>query len=104
MNIKTTFAAVVAVVLAACPAWAQAPAARPVPELTRDREPESVVMPGTVTLSRWLTPIPCLCDSNGESPPIVGEAYFRAGASSPINSWFNERDALGRDMRPGFVV
>jgi hypothetical protein len=104
MKSQTLVAAVLAVVLAHCPsAWAQPPYSRPVQEYSSDRSGEAPPAE-PMRASRWLTPAPCLCEGSGESPPIAAEVYLQTGASIPINSWFNNADALGRDMRDGFVI
>src|SRR5438128_2461355 len=104
MKSKLLVAAVLAMVLACSPAaWGQTPYPKPVQEFSSDRGGEPAPAE-PMRASRWLTPTPCLCEGSGESPPIAAEVYFQTGASIPINSWFNHADALGRDMRTGFVV
>jgi hypothetical protein len=104
MKSKMLAVVVLAMVLAQCRvAWAQTPYPKPAQEFSSDRGSEPAP-PEPMRTSRWLTPTPCLCEGSGESPPIAAEVYFQTGASIPINSWFNHADALGRDMRSGFVV
>ncbi len=105
MKAKLPVAAVLGLALASGSVQAQGPYSRPALErstVAAEPVPEQAAEPAPS--SRWLTPTPCLCDTPGQSSPIGSEFYVQTGASIPVNSCFNVRDALGRDMRPGFVV
>ncbi|MCI0681712.1 MAG: hypothetical protein L0Y71_06385 [Gemmataceae bacterium] len=103
MNIRTSLAGLFAMLMAACPALGQPPSARPVPEIVGDPLAAPAPADQIVPASRWLSQEPAGCNAP-EGAPIAAEVYLRNGASIPFSSSFNRRDALGRDMTPGYLI
>jgi hypothetical protein len=104
MNIRTSLAGLLAALLATCPAWGQPPAVRPLQSIASDVDADRLGASRITPASRWVSEGPGLCNTPNESPPIAAEVYIRNGASIPFSSSFNRRDALGRDMVPGYLI
>lgn len=104
MNIRTCLAGLFAALLATCPVWGQPPSAKPVRDIVSDLDAERLAAPQAAPTSRWLSAEPALCNAPQDGAPIAAEVYIRNGASIPFSSSFNRRDALGRDMVPGYLI